>query len=297
MAIADASCGLALVQSGDPGRGEARLEERYAENAGRSRLTVRLRRMVSANVRVKRMAARLALPILLGIGAGFTGPFGTYVYAPTLPRMLYWVVVILLSFGIWDSLRFAGRRIFSGWPDRWGEVIIAIPFSFLNALALVSLHRAVNSAFSTFFPTVWSDFVVSHILISVLVVVPTIALARQLLSNAGSAAGSEAIRFITEKLPPRLRGSRPQALEAEGNYVRVYTDAGNDLVLSTFEDALRAVSGIDGIQTHRSWWVAKSEMVALAKSGSSYELETKSGVKVPVGRRRRAAISEILEAL
>jgi len=205
------------------------LEERYAENAGRWRPTVRLRRMVSANVRVKRVAARLALPILLGIGAGFTGPFGTYVYAPTLPRMLYWIVVILLSFGIWDSLRFAGRRIFSGWPDRWGEVIIAIPFSFFNALTLVGLHRGVNSAFGTFFPTVWSDFVISHILISVLVVVPTIALARQLLSNAGSAAGSEAIRFITEKLPPRLRGSRPQALEAEGNYVRVYTDVGNDL--------------------------------------------------------------------
>lgn len=65
--------------------------------------------------------------------------------------------------------------------------------------------------------------------------------------------GRQAIDLLFEKLPMKLRGATPFALSAEGNYVRVYTERGDDLVMSTFEDALRVVSGISGVRTHRSW--------------------------------------------
>ncbi|MEO0818258.1 MAG: LytTR family transcriptional regulator DNA-binding domain-containing protein, partial [Pseudomonadota bacterium] len=96
----------------------------------------------------------------------------------------------------------------------------------------------------------------------------------------------------TPELEPRLT-QRPDHFA--GGRPRVYTPAGSDLVLSTFEDALRAVSGIPGVQTHRSWWAAAADMKHLKRSGSSFEFELKSGLNVPVGRRRRSAIQIILD--
>ncbi|MEL6569638.1 MAG: LytTR family DNA-binding domain-containing protein, partial [Pseudomonadota bacterium] len=237
----------------------------------------------------------MALPIVLGIGAGLVGPYGTYVYSPLGGRLIYWIVIMACSFTLWELIHNVANAALPNWPQNWSGVIIALPFSLLNPLALVLIHSGLNAAIGSQFPTTWSQFVVSHLLLSLLVILPTIALSRRLLDNASTAGGSDAIDFLTEKLPRGLRGYRPFAISAEGNYVRVYTPAGSDLVLSTFEDALRAVSGIPGVQTHRSWWAAAAEMKRLTRSGSSFELELKSGLNVPVGRRRRSAIQIILD--
>lgn len=237
----------------------------------------------------------MALPIVLGIGAGLVGPYGTYVYSPIEARLIYWVLIMVCSFGVWELIHNIGNAVLPTWPRDWSGIIIALPFSVLNPLLLVGVHLALNATFGSRFPTDWSQFVVSHLLLSILVILPTIALSRRLLDDASIVGGGEAIDFLTEKLPKGLRGFRPFAISAEGNYVRVYTPAGSDLVLSTFEDALRAVSGIPGVQTHRSWWAAAAEMKQITRSGSSFELELESGLKVPVGRRRRSAIQLILD--
>ncbi|MEM1106757.1 MAG: LytTR family DNA-binding domain-containing protein [Pseudomonadota bacterium] len=237
----------------------------------------------------------MVLPIVLGIGAGFVGPYGTYVYAPIFGRLAYWILIMVCSFALWELIHIAGNALVPTWPRAWSGVIIALPFSLLNPLLLVGVHASLNATVGSRFPTDWSQFVVSHLLLSMLVILPTIALSRRLLDDATSLGGGEAIDFLTEKLPRGLRGFRPFAISAEGNYVRVYTPAGSDLVLSTFEDALRAVSGIPGVQTHRSWWAAAAEMKQITRSGSSFELELDSGLKIPVGRRRRSAIQLILD--
>lgn len=191
----------------------------------------------------------MVLPIVLGIGAGFVGPYGTYVYAPIFGRLAYWILIMVCSFALWELIHIAGNALVPTWPRAWSGVIIALPFSLLNPLLLVGVHASLNATVGSRFPTDWSQFVVSHLLLSMLVILPTIALSRRLLDDATSLGGGEAIDFLTEKLPRGLRGFRPFAISAEGNYVRVYTPAGSDLVLSTFEDALRAVSGIPGVQT------------------------------------------------
>ena len=235
----------------------------------------------------------LGLPLVLGLGAGITGPFGTYLYASTVPRTLYWMFAISGGCAIWWSIGALGKKYIPAWPYEWGEVLVAIPFALLNPVFLVVLHLGLNSAFGGRFPTVWSDFVISHLILSVFVILPAIYMARQIVLEAETTVGRQAIDLLFEKLPMKLRGATPFALSAEGNYVRVYTERGDDLVTSTFEDAVRAVSGIPGVRTHRSWWVAENAVRKVEKSGSSFVVILASGLEAPLGRRRRNALDAI----
>ena len=156
---------------------------------------------------------------------------------------------------------------------------------------------ALNLAFGSRFPTEWAAFVISHLTLSLFVILPTIYISRQIILDAEINAGRQAIDLLFEKLPMKLRGATPFALSAEGNYVRGYTERGDDLVMSTFDDALRAVSVIPCIRTHRSWWVAENAVRRVEKSGSSYKVALESGLEAPLGRRRKSAMDPILERI
>lgn len=234
------------------------------------------------------------LSIILGVGAGLIGPFGTYSYAPVSARLTYWLIVMPVSFALWWGIDTAGARLIPGWPKERGELITMVPFSVANSFFLVALHAFFNSTMGSYFPTSWSDFFVGHVLITAFVVLPTIWIAKRLLNNASSRAGSDAIQFLTEKLPVALRGTVPFALEAEGHYVRVHTPEGTALVTMTFDDAMRCVVGIPGIQTHRSWWIARSAVGSIRKDGAAYAVELTSGLSVPVSRRRRPMVSKVI---
>ena len=237
---------------------------------------------------------RIWLPVILGLGAGIVGPFGTFVYAPLVPRTVYWIIAIAGGCALWWALGGLGKRFIPEWPYEWGEVLVAIPFAFINPVFLVGFHLVLNTAFGSRFPTEWSAFVISHLTLSVFVILPTIFISRRIILDAETNAGRQAIDLLFEKLPMKLRGATPFALSAEGNYVRVYTERGDDLIMSTFEEAVRAVSGIPGIRTQRSWWVAENAVRRVERSGSSYKVALESGLEAPLGRRRKSAIDPIL---
>lgn len=95
---------------------------------------------------------------------------------------------------------------------------------------------------------------------------------------------------IRAKLSPRLARARLLAVEAEDHYLRIRTDAGSDLVLMRFGDALDALGVCDGFRTHRSWWVARAAVeTARWKSGRG-ELVLADGSTAPVSRTYAAAL-------
>jgi hypothetical protein len=88
---------------------------------------------------------------------------------------------------------------------------------------------------------------------------------------------------LMERVRPERRGAL-LALKADGHYLQVYTDAGSDLILYRLSDALLELSGDDGVQVHRSWWVAQR---ALAIERHRDRLVLVNGVEVPVSRSFR----------
>jgi DNA-binding LytR/AlgR family response regulator len=111
----------------------------------------------------------------------------------------------------------------------------------------------------------------------------TVAWAHTLVPEGNDSAASAPPKFL-ERLPLKLRGGEIWAVEAEDHYLRLHTSKGQDLILMRLADAVAELDGIEGMQVHRSWWVARSA-IADAKRGDGRAILTlKDGSTVPVSR-------------
>jgi len=96
-------------------------------------------------------------------------------------------------------------------------------------------------------------------------------------------AGAPPPRFL-QRLPLKLAGAELYAVEAEDHYLRLHTSRGSDLILMRLSDAVAELEGLEGAQTHRSWWVARTAVADVRRSDGRAVLTLKDGAKVPVSR-------------
>ena len=89
---------------------------------------------------------------------------------------------------------------------------------------------------------------------------------------------------LLERMPAKLRGAELYAVEAEDHYLRLHTSLGQDLILMRLSDAVAELEGIEGAQTHRSWWVARDAVTQVEKLDGRAMLTLKDGAEVPVSR-------------
>ncbi len=102
---------------------------------------------------------------------------------------------------------------------------------------------------------------------------------------ASAPVAKEAARFM-ERLPRSLRSAELLAVQAEDHYLRVYTTLGEALILMRLSDALVELAGAGGLQTHRSWWIARAAVADVVREGRQATLVLKSGCRAPVSRAR-----------
>jgi hypothetical protein len=86
------------------------------------------------------------------------------------------------------------------------------------------------------------------------------------------------------RLPAKLQGADIFAVEAEDHYLRLHTSLGQDLILMRLADAIAELEGLEGAQTHRSWWVAKAAVADVERGDGRATLTLKDGAEVPVSR-------------
>lgn len=86
------------------------------------------------------------------------------------------------------------------------------------------------------------------------------------------------------RLPAKLAGGELYAVEAEDHYLRLHTSKGQDLILMRLTDAIVELEGIEGAQTHRSWWVAREAIEAVERADGRAVLTLKDGAEAPVSR-------------
>ncbi len=99
------------------------------------------------------------------------------------------------------------------------------------------------------------------------------------------------VRFL-DRIPGKLRGADIYAVQSEDHYLRVRTSKGSDLILMRLSDAIAELEGIEGAQTHRSWWVAKDGIAAVSRAGGRVTLQLKDGAEAPVSRPNVRALRE-----
>ncbi len=110
--------------------------------------------------------------------------------------------------------------------------------------------------------------------------------------HAPGTAGAEPASGLRARLPFRFRAADIHALSGEDHYLRVYTSAGETLILMRLYDAISLLDGIEGSQVHRSWWVARDAVTDVRRNDGRVSLVIKGGITAPVSRSFHKALKD-----
>jgi len=242
----------------------------------------------------------IAWPLGVAVAAGLllslVGAFETSLL-PLWPRTLYWVGV--MGLGTLVALTVRPVVAWTGWLEGhpWIEGgVVALSIITLGA-PLVWLVSA-----ATFGKALRGGELDAFILpVSVLSVATTAlnyALQRPLTATHAASASDRPDAPVSlrprfdARLPAHLRGAEIFAVSAEDHYLRVHTDQGQALILMRLADAVAELEGVEGAQTHRSWWVARDAVTDARRGSGRATLRLRGGIEAPVSRTYARSLRE-----
>lgn len=220
-----------------------------------------------------------------------SGAFGS-INAPLWLRLVYWIPVMLAG-GVWGHVC---SRLIERWIDvderPWAAT--ALLTATITGPVTLFVWAVTGLVFER---EVYPVEVLPLMLGPVLTITAVMSAINVFLSRAqpvqthAAPAGSAPARF-PDRLPMKLRGAAIRAVQAEDHYLRIHTDRGSDLILMRLSDALDELEGLEGSQTHRSWWVAKDAVRHVARGDGRATLTLEGGIEAPVSRRYARALRE-----
>ncbi len=240
--------------------------------------------------------AALALAIVL---LGYIGPFGTYLRMPAGERLAYWALAMagnwLLALAcIFAVLNRLSARLPALICVLAGGLAAAVPGTLLIAAIEWLFAGAVPASLAT-----GELFLATGLLHLALGPVVWRTIELPLLGGAGTPLSAPAAASDDAAPPPPLldrlpagRRGRLLHLRMRDHYVEIHTDRGSDLVLMRFGDALKELGGIEGMQVHRSHWIARAAVARIVRRGGRTIVRLANGTEVPVSRRHAAALRE-----
>lgn len=245
------------------------------------------------------MAQRLAIEIflvaLVGFVLGLFGPFGSFAM-PLATRLIYWTLFGLAGYAIFRPLIIVGRWVSEtlGVPHLVGIgaalALASLPMTLFVASAFngFALPRGIDSkSFLELYGQVWLIGFLTNGLF-------TLLLRRTQPELAPAAQPSDPVpdTTISSSFVDRLPlGFGPLlALKGEDHYVRAIGESRDTLILLRLRDAIGELPGVDGLQVHRSWWVARAAVLRVRRDGRSAVITLTNQAEVPVSRENIAAI-------
>jgi hypothetical protein len=239
-----------------------------------------LARCVEPLARYRRsfLVAIVAALFMSAIGAFDSGQM------PLLWRSFYWQVLMVGGTVLGVGVMSLARRL--RWLDRrsWIQACIVTLMLWAPASLMTSLAIALMVP-----GAVWRLSLMAHNAGPVLVVSAAMTALNYLAdrdppqTHATPAQDAPPPAFL-ERMPIKLKGAELYAVEAEDHYLRLHTSKGADLILMRLSDAIDELEGIEGAQTHRSWWVAREGVDDARRADGRAVLTLKDGAEVPVSR-------------
>ncbi|WP_114859087.1 LytTR family DNA-binding domain-containing protein [Azospirillum brasilense] len=249
------------------------------------------------------------LPVLLGAALvlALLGPFGTFADLTLAQRLAYWIGLIGLGGLAFELLTLAaGHRLrerAGAWRATLAGVVLAVAALMTFTVAL--LERTLRGM-DFLRPLGLAELFVYVVLVTLLVSAIPVWLE---LRDRGLLAGPTPppSPFVPDDAPASSPAERPEpaflarlparlgrdllALEMEDHYVRAYTAEGSDLILMRLRDAIAELAGLEGMQVHRSHWVAAAAVAGVErKPDGKLVLVLRNGLRVPVSRSYAAAV-------
>lgn len=233
----------------------------------------------------------LIIATAAGVVLAVSGAFGS-INAPLWIRLIYWIPLMLLGAG-WGHL--CSRLI-----DRWIDMdekpwltVAALTAAITGPVTLM-VWLVTGLVFEReAYPLAVLPFMLGPVLTitAVMSAINVFLSKAQPIQTHAAPVGAAPARF-PDRLPMKLRGAAIRAVQAEDHYLRIHTDRGSDLILMRLSDALEELDGLEGSQTHRSWWVARDAVRDVARGDGRATLTLDGGLEAPVSRRYARALRE-----
>jgi LytTr DNA-binding domain len=228
------------------------------------------------------LARRLAIAGAAGVFLALLGPFGTDT-APLWQRMAYWVGLCAAGTGLGITIAAVVHVLFDP-ADRRSFVMAFVTALVMTPPSTLVVWWVTVRLFSW---RVMSGSLLQFtgpVLLICLAMNFVNALAHRSPPHTHASGGESAPPRFLERLPAKLRGAELYAVSAEDHYLRLHTSKGSDLILMRLSDAVAELEGLEGAQTHRSWWVARSAVRGARPGDGRAVLELEGGVSAPVSR-------------
>jgi LytTr DNA-binding domain len=256
----------------------------------------------------KRIGIELFLILAIGLVLGLFGPFGSYAM-PVAERIISWMMFAVLGYII-----FRPMVILGSWMSEALRVSPIIGVGLALAIAAVPMTLLIETLFAGFDPgaalrsrelgqryfQVWLIGFLIYGLMHLLFArqrparepEPPLRVALSAAAITEPLSLSPAPAGVSRVLSDRLRrGFGPVlAINSEDHYVRVFGTAHEALVLLRMRDAIAELSLVEGLQVHRSWWVAREGLASVRRDGRSVTLVLSNGREVPVAREKLAML-------
>ncbi|WP_152536213.1 LytTR family DNA-binding domain-containing protein [Mesorhizobium loti] len=249
--------------------------------------------------------ALLAVSAILGV----TGPFGTFEQLDALPRFAYWLALALATFTAgYLTMRLTLAAVFGAGGSRPVRSIVAGIVSGVPVTAIVVLFN--RALFGGPFP---SAAAIGGLFINCGLIAVAISFLVAIGRNAQGVAGTQVEPPVAARpaavTPPSLPPQAPQPtrpplvdrlphaargkllyLSMQDHYVEVHTDRGTSLVLMRLADAIREVGDVNGVQIHRSHWVALDAVAGSRRKDGKPFLRLVDDALLPVSRSYADAV-------
>jgi hypothetical protein len=234
---------------------------------------------------VRRLQVVLGALTLFGIVLGVLGPFGSYASSGIALRVMYWVAVMWLGLTFYSIVVIAGLRVVPG-QSPWlfwtvislGALVASVPQALVSRAIAAALWSVPAASLPPFLPWYGQTAIIG------LLATGGIALLVRRAAPAPLAAEPP----VAEPFPADVI-----ALQMEDHYVRIHTMAGSRLELVTMANAMARLGQVEGMRTHRSWWVARTAVKSVEGTPRNMKLHLTNGLVAPVAR---SAVGQLRQA-
>ena len=243
-------------------------------------------------------ARDLAVAAAIGAFLGVIGPFGSYYGGPMELRIAYWVANLLIGFVVLSTAVRLSMRLAAGLDlPVWFSLAVSVAIGALPGCLAIGYfaawfwpgnHGHMGSMLGQYGDTLAISEPCAFGYYFLMDRRWRPSAARTWAVQPAPAAlsvppATEPGGGFLDRLPARL-GRDLICLQMEDHYVRAHTPRGSDLVLVSLKDAVAELGQAEGLQVHRSWWVARSAVSAPVFNGRNLSLRLSNGLEAPVSR-------------
>lgn len=232
----------------------------------------------------------LLVMLVVGIVLGLAGPFQTFDALRPAGRIAYWLITVVVTYGL-------GVFINGLWRDAKGAHLMQ-PWWFSALFSGTTLGVVVSFAvlainWLAFGWPMADHFDVAETFIYCILIALSVTLVLAYFEQQAKTSTSPDLPTtkILQRLPHDKRGQLI-SMTMQDHYVAVTTTHGTELVLLRFADAMDETEGVEGLQIHRSHWVALSGIASMKTEGGKPVVVTIAQKQLPVSRSFAPALKQ-----